>query len=171
MGFSALVVGYVVDCEVEFCCGAGEHGADWWRGKGNGIGRIWENSRYVEYLGRKNKVGRIRKVGRWANGDVGNASASRFVRVGEGREIPVAYRRIGCSWHSIIPPLRLHASLELPSSVSVTSLEVPFTYTYFSTTLCILGKNAAATCLLRPGRKHVRAMKFQRPIAAQPKPY
>lgn len=29
LGFSALVVGYVVDCEVEFCCGAGEHGADW----------------------------------------------------------------------------------------------------------------------------------------------
>lgn len=34
LGFSALVVGYVVDCEVEFCCGAGEHGADWWRGRG-----------------------------------------------------------------------------------------------------------------------------------------
>lgn len=28
LGFSTLVVGYVVDCEVEFCCGAGEHGAD-----------------------------------------------------------------------------------------------------------------------------------------------
>lgn len=28
LGFSALVVGYVVDCEVEFCCGAGEHGFD-----------------------------------------------------------------------------------------------------------------------------------------------
>lgn len=68
LGFSALVVGYVVDCEVEFCCGAGEHGADcgginrgWegrvgldWIGLVDGwgeYGRIWENSRYVEYLG------------------------------------------------------------------------------------------------------------------------
>lgn len=67
LGFSALVVGYVVDCEVEFCCGAGEHGfglwringgweggMDWiggWMDGGGGMGRIWENSRYVEYLG------------------------------------------------------------------------------------------------------------------------
>lgn len=67
LSFSTLVVGYVVDCEVEFCCGAGEHGFGWWRGRewdgmgwdgrvgldwwmdgGGGIGRIWENRRYVE---------------------------------------------------------------------------------------------------------------------------
>lgn len=68
MSFSALVVGYVVDCEVEFCCGAGEHGfglverkgwdgregldwigLDWWMGEvGGGMGRIRENRRYVE---------------------------------------------------------------------------------------------------------------------------
>lgn len=55
LGFSALVVGYVVDCEVEFCCGAGEHGfgldcgeegkgwegwigLDWWMDGGGGWG-------------------------------------------------------------------------------------------------------------------------------------
>lgn len=63
LGFSALVVGYVVDCEVEFCCGAGEHGFGlwrinrewegrvglyWWMDGGGGMGRIRENRRYVE---------------------------------------------------------------------------------------------------------------------------
>lgn len=45
LGFSALVVGYVVDCEVEFCCGAGEHGFGLVEGRGMGregwIGLDW----------------------------------------------------------------------------------------------------------------------------------
>lgn len=45
LGFSALVVGYVVDCEVEFCCGAGEHGWDWWRG------REWEGLGGLDWIG------------------------------------------------------------------------------------------------------------------------
>lgn len=82
---------------------------------------------------------------------------------------------LSTSKHYIIPPLPPTTSRVVRTSVIRLCYFPRGTLHAHTCTsrlhFVFLEKTAAATYLLRPGRKHVRAMKFQRPIAAQPKPY
>lgn len=62
LDFSALVVGYVVDCEVEFCCGAGEHGFGLVEGKGRDgrVGLDWWMDGWGRWMDGGGGMGRIR---------------------------------------------------------------------------------------------------------------